>query len=311
MSPSIDLAPKMEPFNGTNYTLWAFKMKMYLMSKGLWEAVDGGVATTAQKQQAHAAIVLNLSDTQLMHVVRTDNARDAWIALARVHRTHDMASRLWLKEKFASFKYTAKDMSAHVMELEELVLKMNGAECGPSEEDVCATLLRSLPASYESLVQAFRMSVTEFSFKDLVSKLIAEEVRKQDSCRIEEATALHVGKGRAKNKFSKSRGGQHKKGANVQCFNCGKRGHYARDCWAKANGAGDKRHDDHSNVAFSVTEGSGSDCWIMDSGATAHMCKNRDAFVDYTETTTARNVLSAKNSACLRVLGRGTVILRV
>ena len=185
----------MAQFDGTNYPLWAFKMRMFLISKGLWEAVEATSSVSeAKEQQAHAAIVLNLSDTQLMHVITTSNAREAWGALARVHRTQDMASRLWLKEKFATFKFTAPDMSAHVMELERLVLDMNGASCGPSEEDTCATLLRSLPAQYESLVQAFRISVTQFSFKDLVSKLIAEEVRKKDSTRIEDETALHVGK---------------------------------------------------------------------------------------------------------------------
>lgn len=53
------------------------------------------------------------------------------------------------------------------------------------------------------------------------------------------------------------------------------------------------------------------DCWIKDSGATAHMCKDRAAFVEYTKTSTARNVFSAKNSAQLKVLGQGTVSLRV
>uniref|UniRef100_A0AAV1T891 Uncharacterized protein n=1 Tax=Peronospora matthiolae TaxID=2874970 RepID=A0AAV1T891_9STRA len=65
------------------------------------------------------------------------------------------------------------------MELERLVLEMNGALCGPSEEDTCATLLQSLSAHYESVVQALFMNVTQFSFKDLVSNLIAEEVRKK------------------------------------------------------------------------------------------------------------------------------------
>ena len=119
-------------------------------------------------------IVLNFSDTWLMHIITTDSAREAWGALAKVHRTQDMASRLWLEEKFATFEYTALDMSSHVLELKRLMLDMNGGSCGPSEEDTCATLLRSLSVQYESLVQSFRMSVTQFSFKSLVSKVNAE-----------------------------------------------------------------------------------------------------------------------------------------
>ena len=174
-----------------------------------------------------------------MHVITTGSAREAWGALARVHQTQDMASRLWLKEKFATSKYTAPSMSVHVMELERLVLDMTGASCGPSEEDTCATLLQSLPVQYESLVQAFLVSVTQFSFKDLVRKLIAEEGRKKDSSRIEDETELHVGKRQKKKNFNKGSGGQRKKGSSVQRFNCGKRGHYARDCRKKQPYSGD------------------------------------------------------------------------
>uniref|UniRef100_A0AAV1T9P9 CCHC-type domain-containing protein n=1 Tax=Peronospora matthiolae TaxID=2874970 RepID=A0AAV1T9P9_9STRA len=185
-----------------------------------------------------------------------------------------MASRLWLKKKFASFKHTASDMTSHVMELEQLVLKMNEAECGLSEEDMCATMLRSLPISCESLVQAFRISVTTFSFTDLVSTIIAEEIRKKDSSRFEEGKALHIGKCIDKSMPTKKNGGQRNKVSKVQCSKCGKRGHFARDCWAKPSGS-DEVHEDHSDFAFNVSEDITSDCWIMDSGATAHMCKDR------------------------------------
>ena len=59
-------------------------------------------------------------------------------------------------------------------------------------------MLRSLPPCYESLVQAFRISVTTFSFSDLVSKLISEEVRQKEAARIKEATALYTGKKKVK-----------------------------------------------------------------------------------------------------------------
>ena len=53
-------------------------MNMYLMSKGLWGAIAGDKTTSEIKeQQDHAAIVLNLSYSQLMHVIDSTSARDA------------------------------------------------------------------------------------------------------------------------------------------------------------------------------------------------------------------------------------------
>ena len=309
MSPSSDFGFKIEPFDGSNYGLWSFKMKMLLVSKGLWTAVCRAEAVTATKeQQAHAAIVLNLADSQLMHVIGSETATDAWGRLAKFHATQDMASRLWLKEKFASFKYTASSMSGHVTDLEELVMKMKSASCGPSEEDICAVMLRSLPPSYDSLVQAFRMAVTSFRFSDLVSKLVAEEVRQGESARIEDATALYTGKKNGKQVTKKQPGRRSKKPAGA-CFNCGKVGHYARDC-CSSRGQRDSEHD-HSNVAFTASEVSTSNNWVMDSGASAHMCKDRDAFEEHKEVQHARAVSRAKSDVKLKVIGHGTVKLRV
>uniref|UniRef100_H3H7C1 CCHC-type domain-containing protein n=1 Tax=Phytophthora ramorum TaxID=164328 RepID=H3H7C1_PHYRM len=232
---------------------------------------------------------------------------EAWDKLEKFHRAQDVANRLWLKEKFSSFKYTTSSVSKHVTELEQLVLEMKSAGCEPSDEDVCATLLRSLPASYESLVQAFRMSMTELKLTDLVDKLIAEEVRQKDSTRIEEATALLANKGYAKDTKKKQQGGRRK--PSGACFNCGKMGHYARDCRSKASPENEVL--DESNVAFNVTEMFASESWVMDSGASTHMCKTREAFKNHTPMTKSYSVASAKSSAKLKVLGHGTVQLRV
>lgn len=299
MSPNDD-KPKVERFDGSNYNLWSYKMKMYLMSKGLWETVAGTAleVNESKMQQAHAAIVLNIADSQIMHIINAQNAQEAWSGLEAFHRSKNMANRMWLKEKFAAFKFTANGMSKHICELESLVMEMNSADCQPSEEDICATLLRSLPPSYESLVQAFRMSMNVVSWSDVVNRLTSEEIRQKDSCKIEEQTAMLSDRSRPKKAFKKK-----KDKKSVTCFNCGKQGHYKNECRST-------RHDmEESNVAFHAHDTSVhvDSRWIIDSGASNHMCMQRDSFVTYETEMSSKSVSTAKTGNKLKVLGVGTV----
>ena len=151
-------------------------MKLLLVSKGLWNAISGEEAVTiAKEQQTHAAIVLSLADSQLMHVIGSKVARDAWGEAGNFYGTQDMATRLGLKEKLSSFKYTASIISSHVTKLEEFVPTMQSENCGPSEEDICAMMLRSLPPSYDSLVKAFRMVAKSFKFNDWSESLLLKK----------------------------------------------------------------------------------------------------------------------------------------
>uniref|UniRef100_A0AAV1TU53 DUF4219 domain-containing protein n=1 Tax=Peronospora matthiolae TaxID=2874970 RepID=A0AAV1TU53_9STRA len=70
---------KVDKLDGSNYQLWSFKMMMYLRSRGLWGQVDGSSPPDrALMKQAHAAIVLSLTDSQVLHVITTETAMDAW-----------------------------------------------------------------------------------------------------------------------------------------------------------------------------------------------------------------------------------------
>ena len=61
----------------TNYGLW-FRDDDVIGVQGTMGCCLGGEAVTEKKmQQAHAAIVLNLADSQLMHVIGSEAATDA------------------------------------------------------------------------------------------------------------------------------------------------------------------------------------------------------------------------------------------
>ncbi|CEG38837.1 uncharacterized protein PHALS_08888 [Plasmopara halstedii] len=79
MSPNSEDYAKPARFDGSDYLLRAYKMQMFLLSRGVHD-VDN-----VKKQKAHAAIVLNLVDNQLQHVISADSAADLWMVLRRIH----------------------------------------------------------------------------------------------------------------------------------------------------------------------------------------------------------------------------------
>ncbi|GFR23660.1 retrovirus-related Pol polyprotein from transposon TNT 1-94 [Trichonephila clavata] len=91
-----------------------------------------------------------------------------------------------------------------------------------------------------------------------------------------------------------------------KCYVCRKPGHLAKDCWKK--GSKPKVEDD----AFVCTvEGvPESEVWIADSGASAHMTKHKNYFVDFTKFVSPKPVY-VENSDAIMAYGHGTVNIEI
>ncbi|GFR07771.1 retrovirus-related Pol polyprotein from transposon TNT 1-94 [Trichonephila clavata] len=91
-----------------------------------------------------------------------------------------------------------------------------------------------------------------------------------------------------------------------KCYACRKPGHLAKGCWKK--GSKPKVEDD----AFVCTvEGvPESEVWIADSGASAHMTKHKNYFVDFTKFVSPKPVYVG-NSDAIVAYGHGTVNIEI
>jgi len=76
---------------------------------------------------------------------------------------------------------------------------------------------------------------------------------------------------------------EHNKEERRRCFKCNKIGHLANSCNSKqTNAKGNKRHSTlitHKNNNVLLLELNNiqlDDSWLIDSGATHHVCRNRD-----------------------------------
>jgi hypothetical protein len=78
----------MEKFDGGNFHLWKFKMRMIFSKHGLWKFVDGNATLPSKKvamadynekeMKAFALLCEDVADAQLAHIQYCDNVRSVW-----------------------------------------------------------------------------------------------------------------------------------------------------------------------------------------------------------------------------------------
>ena len=107
-----------------------------------------------------------------------------------------------------------------------------------------------------------------------------------------------------KHKGGKSK--KHKKDlSKIKCFRCNKLGHYARSC---GNGDAKVTCKNLSNICVSssifLTESNAQ--WIIDSGATDHVAKDRGSYVEYRRIPTGTKWIYVGNNTRAEVKGIGT-----
>jgi len=71
----------MENFDGGNFHLWKFKMRMILSKHRLWKFVDGSVTILNDEDEmetkAFALLCEHLMDAQLTHIQYCENVKNA------------------------------------------------------------------------------------------------------------------------------------------------------------------------------------------------------------------------------------------
>lgn len=104
-------AKSIEKFDGVNYSLWKWRMKLLLEEEGFWEIVtgaegepDAGDARAMERhktklKQAHLMICVCLGDATAEDVKDAANAKEVWEKLERAYQTRNLASCVTAKER--------------------------------------------------------------------------------------------------------------------------------------------------------------------------------------------------------------------
>ena len=328
---------KTEKFDGEGWHMWRHKMEMVLVTSDLWDIVTGeetmpeseedGTRITEWKKRdrkAQAEISLHLSDSQLPLVMRLKTSKDMWDALNNQYERKSMQNVIFCKRKYRDAKMKeGEDMLRHINKHQEIVDQLVSVGADISKQEQVWELLLSLPESYDNLVNALEFS-DDLTLPVLRQRLFLEEQkRKQRASEGRSEDALVSSRRYSRNNFSRTR----QKGPNrisnrsdIQCYNCGKYGHIAKDCHGtrrkqSANCAQQQsaNHASRASQAFIVqtcmtrSEEESKRTWFIDSGASQHMCCVRDFFHDYKELATPEIVHLANNTT-ISGIGIGNVI---
>ena len=305
--------------NGTNYPSWKVQCRMALMREGLWGMVAGtekapDETTEAEKyakfmtrsDRALATIVLAIDPSLLYLVGDPVDPAAVWKTLSGQFQKKAWANKLSLRKKLFTMKLgDSGSMSEYIKRMTETFSELAVIADPISDEDKVVHLLAGLPESYDVLVTALESGSDTVPALELVTeRLLREEQKLKDREEADDGKKLLVAK--SKKQFT--------------CHYCKKPGHIKRDCrkFAQAQSGengGKQRNPPRPNkkelsrdamlIGNAFVARSKSD-WIVDSGATSHMCNDRRMFTELRQLGSDEKVTLGDGST-LEVAGEGTV----
>lgn len=269
-----------DKLNSDNYDLWQFRVKNALTYKKLWCHIIEEPKTTEEwkekDSQALSIISLTCSDSVVHHILECKSAKQAWTILYNTFVRKTPAAKVSLYKELTNIKC---DESAEVINMVEkfttTVRKLNELNVTLDEEILVIMLLSALPQSFEHFVVSMETRDELPQLAELKLK-IKEEFMRQGNITNETTVAMNI---------------KHNNKSKCVCTRCGRSGHTIKQCYARTktdkrnqhDGPSHNNNDDNNNnnhvrglfaTAMMSTNTDQSNYWILDSGATTHLCNN-------------------------------------
>jgi len=299
-----DISCRIPRFDGKNFGLWKRQVKVVLRAKGLLATLDKNEPsgfTEGQDNKTQAILFSAMEQSVIQKVLSCETSGEIWERLHQVYENTSPANVGKIFEQYYSYKkLDSDDMATHISKVESLAIQLEQVNEKQSEISIMSKLIHSLPASYDSLKEAWdSVHPTLQSRSNLIARMLAHDATTSAEPAKDVALVARTNKSRFNGQSNED------KKKKAKCYNCGKIGHYKRECKSKPKDGEEKSQTkQESGIALVVSPGKGSDKWIVDSGASQHTCGRRDWFSTFGE---SNERLQVGNDQWVQSKGQGTI----
>ena len=307
------------PLNGANYPTWKVQCRMALVRDGLWGIVsgtetapaggDGRSKFLARRDRALATIVLAVEPSLLYLLGDPENPVAVWQKLQDQFQKRTWANKLALRRRLHSLQLRdGQPVQDHIKAMTELFNELAIVGDAIDDEDRVVYLLASLPGSFSTLVTALEANKDVPKMEVVTERLLHAERKKKEKLNLDSTGEMAM---TTKRQF-KGKG-----------YYCKKYGHVQRNCIerkadekAKQGGSETARGKKKVNKVGLVTRHvlgvreSAPHHWIVDSGATCHICNSKELFEELRPLPSPQKV-TLGDGRTLEAIGIGTVEVKL
>lgn len=273
--------PSIEKLKGReNFDTWKLAAKSYLVLKGLWDCFK--IESPNEKQleadlKARSELVLLIEPVNYSYVASKETAKGAWDSLVNAFEDSGNGRKVFLLQQLVSLKLNdCTSTEDYVNRMSVLAMKVRKAGLDVKDDIVGSLMLGGLPSEYKPMVIGLENSGKAIT-EDYVKNILLQEIMPE---KYDGENALAV----------KSKKKSLRKNKKVRCYECGEN-HYRRDC-PKLVEKSKPKELKCMLTSFLVDEKHND--WYIDSGASAHMTRDR-SLLKNVRVSSKKSVVVANN----------------